>query len=46
MDANCAIADFPATNNNSALFKHKKRIKGETAAGSRKDVEIIVSLNI
>ena len=32
LDANGAIADFPAANNNSASFKFKQSITHETAA--------------
>ena len=44
LDANGAITNFPAANNNSASFKFKQKITGKTANGGTKDVEIIVPL--
>ena len=43
LDANGAIANFPAVNNNNASFKFKQNITGKTAVGGTKDVEIMVS---
>ena len=37
--ANCIIADFPATNNNSALFKFKTKIAGRTKDDGTKNVK-------
>ena len=39
LDPNGGIANFPATNNNSALFKFKQKITCETADCSTKDFE-------
>ena len=38
------VIDFPANNNNSASFKFKQQITGQTGSGNRTNVEIIVSL--
>ena len=38
------IIDFPANSNNSALFKFKRQITGQTGNGSTKGVEIMVPL--
>ena len=40
------IIDFPANNNNSISFNFKQQIIGQTGNGGKKDVEIIVSINI
>ena len=40
------IKDFHAGDNNSALFKLKQKITGVTTAGDKKEVEIVVPLNI
>ena len=40
----CDDIDFPANNNNSASFKFKQQITGQTGSGNRTNVEIIVSL--
>ena len=42
LDNNGAIADFPAANNNSALFTFKQKITRKTVAGGTKDVEIMM----
>ena len=39
LDNNGNITDFPADNNNSASFKFKQEITGETENGGAKDVE-------
>ena len=44
LDANNAIAKFPADNNNSASFKFKQKITGEIGADGTKGVEIMVPL--
>ena len=44
LDANGAIANFPAVNKNSALFIFKQKITGKTAAGGRKEVETTLPL--
>ena len=41
---NDAIVDFFADKNNSASFKLKKKLTGQTADGGKKDVEIKVPL--
>ena len=43
--ANGAIADFPATNNNSPLFKFKKKIARRTKDDGRKNVKTRLPLN-
>ena len=40
------IIDFPANNNNSISFNFKQQIIGQTGNCGKKDVEIIVSINI
>ena len=40
------IIDFPANNNNSISFNFKQQIIGQTGNGGKKDVEIIISINI
>ena len=41
------IIDFPANNNNNSIsFNFKQQIIGQTGNGGKKDVEIIVSINI
>ena len=44
LDANDDIIDFPANNNNSALFKFKQQITGQTGNRGTKDVEIMFPL--
>ena len=44
LDANNEIIDFPANNNNSASFKFKQQITGQTGNGATKDVEKMVPL--
>ena len=44
LTANDKIIDFPAKNNNSASFKFKQQITGQTENGVSKDVEIMVPL--
>ena len=44
LDNNNNIIDFPANNNNSASFKFKQQIIGQTGNGGAKDVEIMVPL--
>ena len=44
LDVNNAIAYFPAANNNSVLFKFKKKITSKTAGGGTKDVKIMFPL--
>ena len=44
LDANGAIANFSAANNNGVSFKFKQKMTGETADSGRKDVEIMVPL--
>ena len=44
LNANGAIADFPAVNNNSASFKFKTKIAARTGNDGRKNVEIRVPL--
>ena len=44
LDNNCDIIGFPDDNNNSASFKFKQQITGQTGNSSRKDVEIMVPL--
>ena len=44
LDDHGGIANFPAANNDSASFKFKQKIKGKTANGGRKDVEIMGQL--
>ena len=39
LDNNGNIIDFPANNNNSASFKFKQEITGETESGGAKDVK-------
>ena len=41
---NDTIIDFPADNNNSASFKFKHQITGQTGNGGTKSVEIMVPL--
>ena len=43
-DANGEIIEFPANNNNSALFKFIQKISGQTGKGDTKDVEVMVPL--
>ena len=44
LDSNNNIINFPANNNNSALFKCKQQITGQTGNGSSKNAEITVPL--
>ena len=44
LDNNGNIIDFPDDNNNSASFKFKQKITGQTGNDGRKDVEIMVPL--
>ena len=44
LDNNNNITDFPANNNNSASFKLKQQMTGQTGNGGTKDVEIMVPL--
>ena len=44
LDNNNSITDFPANNNNSASFKFKQQMTGQTGNGGTKDVEIMVPL--
>ena len=44
LDNNVAIIDFPADNDNSALFKLKIKIAGRTDNYATKDVKIMVPL--
>ena len=44
LNANDDIIDFPANNNNSASFKFKQQIIGQTGNGGTQDVEIMVPL--
>ena len=44
LNANGAIADFPADKNNSASFKFKTKIVGRTENNGTKDVKIRVPL--
>ena len=44
LDNNGNIIDFPDDNNNSAWFKFKQKIRGQTGNGDTKVVKIIVSL--
>ena len=44
LDSNDNIIDFPAKNNNSASFKFKQQIIGQTGNAGAKDVEIRVPL--
>ena len=44
LNANGAIADFLADNNNSALFKFKTKIAGRIGDGGTKNVKIRVPL--
>ena len=44
LDNNGNITDFPDDNNNSALFKLKQKITGQTGNGGTKDIEIMVPL--
>ena len=44
MNANGEITDFLANSNNSAPFKFKQKIIGQTGSGGTKDVEIMVPL--
>ena len=43
--ANGAIADFPATDNNSTLFKLKKKIARRTKGDGTKNVKTRLPLN-
>ena len=45
LDYNNNIIDFPDNSNNSASFKFKQQITGQTGNGGSKDVEIMVPLN-
>ena len=42
LDNNGNIIDFPTNNKNSASFKFKQQITGQTGNGGTKDVEIMV----
>ena len=42
LDNNGNIIDFPDDNNNSASYKFKQKITGQTGNGGTKDVEIMV----
>ena len=44
LDNNGNITDFPDDNNDSALFKLKQKITGQTGNGGTKDIEIMVPL--
>ena len=44
LNANCAMADFHADNNNSTLFKFKTKTAGSTENDSTKNLKIIVPL--
>ena len=44
LDNNGNITDFSDDNNNSASFKFKQKITGQTGNSSSKDVEIMVTL--
>ena len=44
LENNGSIIDFPDDNNNSASFKFKQKITGQTGAGGTKDVEVMVPL--
>ena len=44
-DANGAIADFPADNNNNASFKFKTKIAGRIENNGERDIKIMVPLN-
>ena len=44
LDINGDIIDFPVANNNSASFKFKQKIIGQTGNGSTKGVKIMVPL--
>ena len=44
LDNNNNIIDFSADNNNSASFKFKQRITGQTGNNSTKDAEILIPL--
>ena len=44
VNANGEIIDFPANNNNSASFKFKQQITGQTGNGGTKDGETMVPL--
>ena len=44
LNANGVINDFPADNNNSALFKFKTKIAGKTENDGTKNVKIMVQL--
>ena len=43
-DANSAIVDFPAADNNSALFNSQQKMSSKTGTENTKDIEIIMSL--
>ena len=44
LDNNRNIIDFPDDNNNSASFKFKQKIKGQTRNGGTKDAEVMFLL--
>ena len=44
LENNRNITDFPDNNNNSASFKCKQKIKGQTRNGGTKDAEIMFLL--
>ena len=44
LNNNGAIADFPADNNNSALFKFKTKVAGRTGNDGTKNFKISVPL--
>ena len=44
LNASGEIIDFPSNDNNSASFKFKQQITGQTRNGGTKDVEIMVPL--
>ena len=44
LDNNGNIIDFPHGSNNSASFKFKQKITGQTGNGETEDVEIILPL--
>ena len=44
LDENGNITDFFDNNNNSASFKFKQKITGQTGNGGTKDVEVMVPL--
>ena len=46
LDDNGDVVNFPAANNNSALFKFKHKITGKTGNDGTEDAEITASLKI